>query len=354
MHPRRSGRAIICSALIATTPALVTCGGEDGAKEAPAVRGQRLYAETCVLCHGANGEGYVADDAPRLAGQELLSQASDEFLRTAILQGRPGTTMSAWSKERGGPFDTADADAIVAFVRTWQTVPTVTQETQAITGDATRATERYETDCRGCHGANGENGQYPQIGNPVFLASASDSFLRAAIAGGRSETPMRGFGAQFDSTTISDLVALIRSWQRPVDGPETLPPEPAALTNVVLNPAGLDPSWDPTAKFVSADSVKAAMDSGASFVLADARLASDYSGGHITGAISVPFYRVADFVSKLPKDKFVVTYCACPHAESGAAADALRVRGFKRVAVLDEGFKVWRARGYAVRSGGAP
>jgi cytochrome c oxidase cbb3-type subunit 3/ubiquinol-cytochrome c reductase cytochrome c subunit len=96
------------------------------------------------------------------------------------------------------------------------------------------------------------------------------------------------------------------------------------------------------------------MDRGVSFVLADARAPSDYSGSHIEGAISVPFYRVREYSPELPKDQFIITYCACPHAESGAAAGELRLRGFPRVAVLDEGFKVWRSRGYPVRSGGKP
>lgn len=333
-------------------PAVVTCGGDQS--ESPVVRGERLYADTCALCHGSRGEGYRADDAPRLAGQELLAHASTEFLHTAIMQGRPGSTMSAWARERGGPLTSEEADAVVAFIRTWQSVPPVALDTRPIVGDPVRGAPVYEAECRGCHGDRGEDGRYVQIGNPVFLASASDAYLRAAMDRGRSETPMPAFGERLASTTISDLVALIRSWQRPVNGPETLPPGPGSLTGVVLNPGGPEPDWDPKAEFVPVDSVKAAMDRGASFVLADARPASDYGGGHIAGAISVPFYKVEPYLPELPKDHFVVTYCACPHAESGAAAAILRARGFARVAILDEGFKVWRSRGYPVRSGGMP
>lgn len=340
------------SLVLAST--LVTCGGEGVVREDPVVRGQRLYSETCALCHGASGEGYVADDAPRLAGQELLSHASDDFLRTAILRGRPGTTMSAWSHAQGGPLEDSDADALVALLRTWQKVPSVTLDAAPIAGDPSRAVATYEAECRECHGANGEDGRYVQIGNPVFLASASDAYLRAAMDRGRAGTPMPAFAARLDGAKIADLVALVRSWQRPVDGPETLPPGPGHLKDVVLNSAGPDPAWDPKAEFISADAVKAAMEGGASLIIADARPAADYGGGHIAGAISVPFYRVEEFLPELPKDKYVITYCSCPHAESGHAASILRARGYPRVAVLDEGFKVWRARGYPVRSGGEP
>jgi cytochrome c oxidase cbb3-type subunit 3 len=353
MRPRsQNASAVSVVALLTTAAASLTCGGEP--TEAPAVRGQRLYADTCALCHGSQGEGYRADDAPRLAGQELLSTASDAFLRTAIMDGRPGTTMSAWSHERGGPFSTADADATVAFMRTWQTVPSVSLSVEPIVGDTAQARPVYDSECRTCHGENGENGRYPQLSNPVFLASASDGYLRAAIERGRSQTPMPAFADRLSPANVSNLVALLRSWQRPVDGPESLPPEPGNLSDVVQNPGGPEPTWDPKAQFVPADSIKAAMDEGLTFVLADARPRSDYSGGHIAGAISVPFYNVEPYLPQIPNDRFVITYCACPHAESGAAAAIFRARGYQRVAVLDEGFKIWRERGYPVRSGPKP
>jgi len=338
--------------VLALAPGLVTCRGDE--PESPVIRGQRLYAETCALCHGANGEGYVADEAPKLAGQELLAHASDDFLRTAILQGRPGTTMSAWSRDRGGPLERSDADAMVALLRSWQEEPSVTLDPAPIPGDAARGLTTYEAECRGCHGTRGEDGRYLQVGNPVFLASATDAYLRVAMERGRAGTPMPAFGSRLDAGKTADLVALLRSWQRPVDGPETLPPGPGALKDVVLNPGGPDPAWDPAAQFLPADVVKAAMDGGASLVIADARPPSDYGGGHIAGAISVPFYRVEEFMPELPRGKYVITYCSCPHAESGHAASVLRARGYPRVAVLDEGFKVWRTRGYPVRSGGEP
>jgi cytochrome c oxidase cbb3-type subunit 3/ubiquinol-cytochrome c reductase cytochrome c subunit len=262
--------------------------------------------------------------------------------------------MGAWSMDRGGPFSGDDVDAVVAYLRTFQTVPSVTLDPAPIAGDPARAEPVYQAQCQSCHGDQGENGRYVEIGNPEFLASANDAYVRAAIVDGRSGTPMAAFGTALPSSSIDDLVALVRSWQRPVDGPETLPPGPGALTDVVVNPGGPDPGFDPAAQFVPVDTVKAALDVGASFVLSDARLPSDYSGNHIAGAINVPFYQVESFLSQIPKDKYIITYCGCPHAESGQAAAVYRANGYARVAVLDEGFDVWRSRGYPVRSGGAP
>lgn len=308
---RRQDVALRFACAIASAVASTTCSSEPLDPTEPiATRGERLYAETCALCHGSAGEGYRADDAPRLAGQELLSTASDAFLHRAILDGRPGTTMSAWSRERGGPLSSEDADAIVAYLRTLQTEPSKTLGPEPVIGDATRARAVFHVECRGCHGENGENGRYIQLANPVFLASASDSYVRAAIERGRAGTPMASFGDRLASQTIDDLVALTRSWQRPVDGPESLPPRPGGLVGVVVNPEGPDPTWEPASQFISVDRVKQAMDDGASFVLADARPPSDYSGGHIARAISVPFFEVDAYLPQIPKTKFVITYCA--------------------------------------------
>jgi rhodanese-related sulfurtransferase len=72
---------------------------------------------------------------------------------------------------------------------------------------------------------------------------------------------------------------------------------------------------------------------------------------HITGAVSVPFYDPSPYFDKLPKDTWLVCYCACPHAESGQLARALNAKGFSKVAVLDEGLGVWKSRGYPMTAG---
>jgi len=57
---------------------------------------------------------------------------------------------------------------------------------------------------------------------------------------------------------------------------------------------------------------------------------------------------------KLPKNSWLVCYCACPHAESGALANRLLQAGFKKVTVLDEGLGAWAQKKYPVSSGEKP
>ena len=100
--------------------------------------------------------------------------------------------------------------------------------------------------------------------------------------------------------------------------------------------------------------MKSQLDAKARFALLDARAPSDYAAEHIAGAVSVPFYDPAPYVDKLPKDAWLVCYCACPHAESGELARKLMEAGFSKVTVLDEGLRVWKERNYPTHTGDKP
>lgn len=320
----------------------------------PRPDGAALYARYCALCHGANGEGYAADNANALAHPQFLSTASDELLRRAIARGRPGTAMSAWGAEAGGPLGAAQIDAVVKHVRGWQTTPSIDVAGEQVSGLASRAEVFYDVKCKGCHGDEGQGGEFMSVAHPEFLASAPDGYLRRVIVEGRAGTPMPAFGAQLTPQTIDDLVVLLRGWQQdPSATAAQVPAWPPA--GPVLNPTGADAAFDDVERFVGVERVWSALSAqGRRLVIADARAPSDYLLEHVAGAVSVPFYDVASFADRLPADVWVVTYCGCPHAASGAAADALLARGFTKVRVLDEGFYEWRTRGYATRSGPDP
>jgi rhodanese-related sulfurtransferase len=106
-------------------------------------------------------------------------------------------------------------------------------------------------------------------------------------------------------------------------------------------------------KFVPAEDVLAASREGAAIVFVDARTQLDYEYGHIPGAINVPYFEADQHLDKLPKDRWIVTYCECPHAEAEQVADVLLANGFSMVKVIDEGLAGWREQGGEVQ-GGAP
>jgi cytochrome c oxidase cbb3-type subunit III len=81
--------------------------------------------------------------------------------------------------------------------------------------------ERYGRMCAVCHGASGEGyaaDQAPAIGHPDFLGSASDDFLRRAIANGRTGTTMSAWstirGGPLPPDEVTAVVAFMRSWEK--------------------------------------------------------------------------------------------------------------------------------------------
>ena len=106
--------------------------------------------------------------------------------------------------------------------------------------------------------------------------------------------------------------------------------------------------------YIPLEEVKEAYDNQARFVLIDARPAVDYSLRHITGAYSVPFYEAEEHTDRFPLDEWYVTYCACPHAESGIVATALMDAGQNTVGIIDEGYLLWEELGYPTTEGDNP
>lgn len=345
-----STRALVVASVVAGVASLGPSGCEPK-EQSLEEQGKEHYDRVCGVCHGANGEGYVADAAPAISHPNFLATATDDFLLRAIERGRPGTTMSAFGRERGGPFDRAEAAAIVAYMRTWQTTPSIDVSRPIAPGDAKRAEPVYASSCAGCHGATGTEGPYTRLANPELLAAATDGFLRYAIEHGRAPTPMKAYGPTLDPVKMDDLVALLRSRQTAVEEPPTAP---APSSPNVLHASGPEPAFTLGQRFTPADVIKGELDRGAKMIFADARAPSDFAAEHITGATSVPFYDADLYRDVLPRDTWIVAYCGCPHAASGKLMDALLSYGFTKVTILDEGYYVWKERGYPVKAGASP
>jgi len=326
----------------------------DPAMAAKLAQGKELYTRICAVCHGANGEGYKADAAPALNHPAFLGSVSDSLLRDAIANGRTGSTMSAWSKRRGGPLDEAGVAAVIAFMRSWYTGEKLKLDNTRDTGDAARGSQLYAEHCTRCHGARGIEGPNARIGDPAFLARVSNGFLRLAIADGRPPTPMEGFGKQLGPQGVQDVITHLRTFavtNAPAPPAPEVKEQPLPLPQLPLNPKGKDPSGFLKHPAVTPLAVVAReLKRGKRIAFLDARAPSDYLREHIKGAASVPYYDPAHYFDKLPKDTWLVAYCACPHAESQTLAQKLLDAGFTKVTVLDEGIGSWKAKGHPVES----
>ncbi|HEX4403770.1 MAG TPA: rhodanese-like domain-containing protein, partial [Polyangia bacterium] len=189
------------------------------------------------------------------------------------------------------------------------------------------------------------------LANSVFLATASDAFLRFAVESGRPPTSMVPWKETLRPQQIDDVVAYVRSLAvSPAPPPPVAVPWTPRHGPFILNPKGRAPDFTlKEDRYVSIDDVKKALDEKRRLIIADARPPSDYQSLHITGAISTPYYE-AKALDDLPKDDntWVLAYCACPHHVSGQVVDELRKRGYKHTAVIDEGIFAWQHKGYPV------
>lgn len=323
----------------------------------PAIKGAALYEKYCAMCHGDQGEGYRADRANALANQDFLVSASDDYIIDGILRGRPGTPMSAWGITKGGIFSRADAEALVALMRTWQEEPSVDlSNTSVNNGNAENGAKLYERWCAACHGKYGSGGDATKLDNPVFQETATDAFIRYAIANGRRGTQMKAYKDILSTHNTDDVVAYLRTFTTDDAFKETEAAVSEELAKTIREKAVIHRKNPPADfslidnRFIAADDVYAAYTAGQSFIILDARPASDYLRSHIKGAISIPFYDVENAVGLLPESYWIITYCACPHALSGKALDTLKAAGYDKVGILNEGFFYWLDKGYPSES----
>ena len=313
----------------------------------PHSTGPELYAILCAPCHRADGSGGAADHAPSLINRTFLESASDAFLRTAVANGRSGTSMGAYGKAQGGPLDDAALARLVAFLRSRGPAYHAPKETVSRQASAARGAHLYEQQCQTCHGNVAVRGEAVHLADAGFMRSASDGFLKHAIVNGRPDTKMLAFSQTMKDAEIDDVVAYLRTMaKQPV--PNARLPAPTGHEPMILNPRGKEPTFTVKEdRFVGVAQVHDALAAHRRMIIIDARPPSEWSQVHIAGAISIPYYQ-AQRLDQIPKDVTVLAYCACPHHLSGAVVDTLRNHGHASAFVLDEGINEWHRRGYPV------
>ncbi len=189
--------------------------------------GSELFADNCAVCHGQYGEG---GPNPTLAGDILAPISSAEFLKTRddltlrsiISQGQPNFGMSPFSSSYGGPLSSDQIDAIIAFMRSWESSPPVelppevSSEEASLTGE-----EIYANVCARCHGTQGQGDVGPAFNTVEFQDRYDDQTLFDMINNGREATPMIAWGEIFSTDQIQQVVRFVRGL-RPAGASGTL------------------------------------------------------------------------------------------------------------------------------------
>ena len=77
-------------------------------------QGREIYALSCASCHGVDGQGV---DAPALNSKQFLSAATDDQIQLLVSVGIPGSEMSAYGLDFGGPMTSEQIKAVVTYLR---------------------------------------------------------------------------------------------------------------------------------------------------------------------------------------------------------------------------------------------
>ncbi len=179
--------------------------------------GKAHYA-TCVACHGENGQGNRALNAPRLSHlQAVYVTAQLQKFRSGMRGGANDTDAARQMAPMAVtlPDDEALTDVAAYIASLESPVSAATVE-----GDVTLGADYYNQLCGACHGAGG-------VGNPALnsprLAGSDDWYLEAQVlafrAGQRGAHPEDKTGRQMramaailpDEQAIKDVVAYLHS-----------------------------------------------------------------------------------------------------------------------------------------------
>jgi ubiquinol-cytochrome c reductase cytochrome c subunit len=174
---------------------------------AAAQSGSGLYAENCLRCHGAAGEG--TPRGPRLRGVGAIS--ADLYLRTGYMPLRsPGDQPT----RRRSPFNARQIDALVAYVASLgkgEPVPTPHPERGSVAVGLRLFTEH----CAGCHQVVGEGGYVTGARVPP-LGQATSTQIAEAVRVGPYLMP-RFPKTQISVRQLDSIVAYVESAKHPDD-----------------------------------------------------------------------------------------------------------------------------------------
>ena len=201
----------VISAVLLAHSQLVGAAGDAGA-------GKALYG-ICAACHGGNGEGIVAMNSPRLAGQEAwyLTRQIENFksgVRGSHSKDIYGQQMAPMAGVLAN--DAAIAD-VAAYILTLKAPP----QSPSVEGDSAKGKALYAV-CAACHGVKGEG---LLVLNSPRLTGQNDWYIVRQMqnykAGIRGTHPDDVYGKQMapmamtlaDDEAIRDVVAYINSLQ---------------------------------------------------------------------------------------------------------------------------------------------
>jgi len=173
--------------------------------------------QTCVACHGAQGEGNTAMQAPALAGQDAAYiERQLRHFQSGVRGADPADTLGAQMAGMAAPLSTGDIEAVAAYLSALPP-PAVTPAEGA---DLRNGNNFYHSKCGACHGGKAEGN--PGLNAPG-LAWLDSAYLKRQFEkfqqGLRGAHPDDTYGRQMkmmastlpDEKTLDDVIAYMQS-----------------------------------------------------------------------------------------------------------------------------------------------
>lgn len=191
----------------------------------PIARGAWLYTQNCSICHQAYEIGRQGKDK------------TDKTIKQAIENGKSGTSMPAFSLPNGGDLRVAEINAIVSYLRAFETLneepavpkivfvpptpdpvklkmPTPVQ-VSVLRGDAEHGAVLFATYCVRCHGVQGQGGIAPAL-DREWNSIRPELTIQSTIANGIPNSLMRAWSQAkdgvLDEKQVADLTAHLMQW----------------------------------------------------------------------------------------------------------------------------------------------
>jgi quinol---cytochrome-c reductase cytochrome c subunit len=144
--------------------------------QGPAARGNHLYGQYCIACHGANGRG-IPHLAPSLQGAGAL--AADFYLRTGYMPLRKTGMQPRRSRVL---FDEEEIRALVAYVASLGNGPPIPRP-QPERGNLSEGMKLFTEHCAGCHQVVAEGGYVTGAVPPPLEDSTAVQIAQAVRIG---------------------------------------------------------------------------------------------------------------------------------------------------------------------------
>jgi mono/diheme cytochrome c family protein len=175
--------------------------------------GERIYRAYCSACHLPEGQGSnfasLGVRSPAIGNPDFLDVATDGFILSTLVTGRPERKMPALAARRD-TLSPEEAKSLIAYMRKRAPNPPSLAEVERAAPERALGERTYLADCAACHGVNGQG---TPLGSPLAArdrkAAGRTALYRATVEGVKDTAMPRYSG--YDARQMRSLLDFVAS-----------------------------------------------------------------------------------------------------------------------------------------------